>query len=95
MTPRRRPLPASGCLRARAKLALTLAAAPGNSDAANARTQLLGGAAVTIAPYLLGNLADHVGVRAAFSIEAALVAIAAALLVTAVAVGRRTTEQEL
>jgi MFS family permease len=76
-------------------LALTLAAAPGNSDAANARTQLLGGAAVTIAPYLLGNLADHVGLRAAFSIEATLVAIAAALLVTAVTVGRRTPEQEL
>jgi fucose permease len=69
-------------------LALTLAAAPGNSDAANARTQLLGGAVVTTAPYLLGSLADHVGVRAAFSVETALVAICAVLLLAALSVGR-------
>ena len=70
-------------------LALTLAAAPRNSDTANARTQLLGGTVVTTAPYLLGSLADHVGVRAAFTIEAALVAACAALLLTGVAIGRR------
>lgn len=73
-------------------LALTLAAAPRNSDRANARTQLLGGAVVTTAPYLLGSLADHVGVRAAFSIEVALVAASAALLLTGRTIGRRTPQ---
>ena len=42
-------------------LALTLAAASGNDDTANARTQLLGGVLVIAAPYLLGSLADHLG----------------------------------
>jgi MFS family permease len=73
-------------------LALALAAAPRNSDTANARTQLLGGAVVTTAPYLLGNLADHVGVRAAFTVEAVLVATSAALLLTGT-IGRRTPGQ--
>jgi len=44
-------------------LALTLAAAPGNGDTANARIQLLGGILVVAAPYLLGSLADHLGLR--------------------------------
>jgi MFS family permease len=74
-------------------LALTLAAAPHDSDTANARTQLLGGAVVTTAPYLLGTLADHIGVRAAFTIEAALVVAAAALLLTGLIIGRRTPER--
>jgi MFS family permease len=50
-------------------LALTLAAAPDNGDIANARIQLLGGLLVIVAPYLLGSLADHLGLRAAFTIE--------------------------
>jgi cyanate permease len=70
-------------------LALTLAAAPRNTDTANARTQLLGGTVVTTAPYLLGSLADQVGVRAAFGVEAALVAACATLLFTGLAIGRR------
>ena len=41
-------------------LALVLAAAPGNTDAANARAQLLGGVLVLAAPFLLGSLADHI-----------------------------------
>ena len=73
-------------------LALTLAAAPDNSDTANARTQLLGGTVVTTAPYLLGTLADHVGLHAAFTIEAALLAGAATLLLTGLTIGRRTRE---
>jgi MFS family permease len=71
-------------------LALTLAAAPRNSDTANARTQLLGGIVVTTAPYLLGSLADHVGVRAAFTVEAALIATCAALLLAGLTAGRPT-----
>jgi fucose permease len=66
-------------------LALTLAAAPGNGDTANARTQLLGGILVIAAPYLLGTLADHFGLHAAFTIEPVLIGAAALLLVA----GRR------
>lgn len=62
-------------------LALTLAAAPGHGDAANARTQLLGGVLVVAAPYLLGTLADHIGLRAAFTIEPVLIVASALLLV--------------
>ena len=54
-------------------LALTLAAAPGNGDTASARTQLLGGVLVIAAPYLLGSLADHLGLRTAFTIEPVLI----------------------
>jgi MFS family permease len=61
-------------------LALTLTAASGNGDTANARIQLLGGVLVTAAPYLLGSLADHVGLHAAFTIEPVLIAAALVLL---------------
>jgi MFS family permease len=61
-------------------LALTLAAAPGNGDTANARVQLLGGILVIAAPYLLGSLADHVGLHAAFTVEPVLIGAAALLL---------------
>lgn len=61
-------------------LALALAAAPGNGDGANGATQLLGGVLVTAAPYLLGSLADHVGLRVAFAIEPVLIGACAILL---------------
>jgi MFS family permease len=61
-------------------LALTLAAAPGNGDTANARIQLLGGALVVAAPYLLGSLADHFGLHAAFTIVPVLIGVCAVLL---------------
>lgn len=70
-------------------LALTLAAAPGNGDTANARTQLLGGVLVIAAPYLLGSLADHLGLRTAFTIEPALIGACALLLLAGVRLGRR------
>ena len=70
-------------------LALTLAAAPGNGDTANAATQLLGGALVVAAPYLLGSLADHVGLRAAFTIEPVLIGISALLLLAGLKAARR------
>jgi MFS family permease len=65
-------------------LALTLAAAPGNGDAANARTSLLGGVLVIAAPYLLGRLADQVGLRLAFTVEPVLIGLAALLLAAGV-----------
>ncbi len=61
-------------------VALALAAAPGREDAANARTQLLSGALVIVAPYLLGGLADRAGLRAAFGVEPVLIAACALLL---------------
>lgn len=61
-------------------LALTLAAAPGNADAASARTQLVGGAFVIADPYLLGSLSDHLGLHAAFTIEPVLIGICTLLL---------------
>lgn len=71
-------------------LALTLAAAPGNGDTANARTQLIGGVLVITAPYLLGSLADHFGLRAAFTVEPVLIGASALLLLAGLRLrGRR------
>jgi MFS family permease len=70
-------------------LALTLAAAPGNGDTANARTQLLAGALVVAAPYLLGSLADHFGLHAAFTIVPVLVGVCAVLLPAGLRLARR------
>jgi MFS family permease len=69
-------------------LALTLAAAPGNADAANARTQLLGGILVIASPYLLGILADHLGLHAAFTVEPVLIGAAALLLLAGLRLAR-------
>lgn len=63
-------------------LALTLAAAPGRTDVANARTQLLGGLVVIAAPFLLGSLADHLGLSAAFGIVPVLIVLSAGLLLS-------------
>ena len=70
-------------------LALTLAAAPGNGDTANARIQLLGGVLVIAAPYLLGTLADHLGLHAAFTIEPVLIAACALLLLAGLRLEQR------
>jgi MFS family permease len=69
-------------------LALALAAAPGNGDIANARVQLLGGVLVVAAPYLLGSLADHLGLHAAFTIEPVLIGAAALLLLAGLRLSR-------
>jgi fucose permease len=61
-------------------LSLALAAAPGNEDRANGTIQLLGGTLVIVFPYLLGSLADHLGLRAAFSVELVLIGTCAILL---------------
>jgi len=70
-------------------LSLTLAAAPGHTDAANARTQLLGGLTVIVAPFLLGSVADHVGLLAAFSVVPLLIALSGLLLLAAQAARHR------
>ena len=69
-------------------VALTLAAAPGNTDAANARTRLVGGLLVVGAPYLLGSLADHLGLHAAFAVEPALAGACGLLLLAGLRLGR-------
>jgi MFS family permease len=70
-------------------LAITLAAAPRHGDTANARTQLLGGVIVIAAPYLLGSLADHLGLRAAFTVEPVLIGACALLLLAGLRLARR------
>ncbi len=62
-------------------LALALGAAPGDEDRVNARTQLVGGLLVLVAPVVLGGLADRAGLTAAFSVELLLLALCLALLV--------------
>jgi MFS family permease len=69
-------------------LALALAAAPGRGDTVNARVQLLGGAFVVTAPYLLGSLADHLGLTTAFTVEPALIVASALLLLTGLRAGQ-------
>jgi predicted MFS family arabinose efflux permease len=64
-------------------LALTLAAAPENTDAANALTQLLGGVLVLAAPFLLGFLADRIGLAAGFAVAPALTVLSGLLLYAA------------
>jgi MFS family permease len=73
-------------------LALTLAAAPENGDAASARTQLLGGAFVIAAPYLLGSLSDHLGLHAAFTVEPVLIGICTLLLFAGLRLRRAAAE---
>ena len=76
-------------------LALALAAAPGNGDTANARVGLLGGVLVIAAPYLLGSLADQLGLRTAFTIEPVLIGACALLLLAGLRSGRQGAEGDL
>jgi MFS family permease len=62
-------------------LALALATAPENAEAATARTQILVGGAVISAPFALAAMADQVGIRTAFSLVLALIVLAAILLI--------------
>jgi MFS family permease len=77
-------------------LALALAVAPQHTDAANARMQLLGGVLVITAPYLLGSLADHLGLRSAFTVEPVLITLSALLLLAGIkATGRHNEKPTL
>jgi MFS family permease len=70
-------------------LALSLGAAPGREDQANSRSQLLGGLLVIVAPYLLGSLADHLGLATAFSVEPVLIGLCLLLMLTGLRAGHR------
>ena len=69
-------------------VALALGAAPGNEDTANGRIQLLGGAFGVVSPYLLGSLADSLGLHAAFTIEPVLIGVCALLLIAGLRFGQ-------
>jgi predicted MFS family arabinose efflux permease len=63
-------------------LALTLDAADGREDRANARSQLVLGLVAAVSPFLLGSLADRHGLAAAFTLEAVLIVVCLLLLWT-------------
>ena len=76
-------------------LALTLEAAPGRTDAANAVIQLIGGLAVVVAPFLLGALADHSGLHTAFAVELVLIVGCALLMLVAGQAGPHSRQTSL
>ena len=61
-------------------LALTLGAARGREDQANARSQVVLGLVAAASPYLLRSLADRHGLAVAFALEPALIALCVLLL---------------
>jgi predicted MFS family arabinose efflux permease len=60
-----------------------IAAVPGNSDAAAARLSIGGGGAILIAPFVLGALADRIGIATAFGIVMPMLLAALALALVA------------
>jgi predicted MFS family arabinose efflux permease len=71
-------------------LALTLDAAHGLEDRANARSQLVLGLAAAASPYLLGSLADRYGLAPAFALEPVLIGGCVVLLWAGLRVRDRT-----
>jgi fucose permease len=67
-------------------ISAAIASAPGNSDAAAARLTIGAGGALLVAPFVLGALADRIGISTAFGIVVPM--LLAALLLALVA-GRR------
>ena len=67
-------------------ISAAIASVPGNSDAAAARLAIGGGGAILVAPFVLGALADRIGIATAFGIVIPM--LLAALLLALVA-GRR------
>ena len=60
-------------------ISAAIASAPDNSDAAAARLSIGGGGAILVAPFVLGALADRIGIGAAFGIVVPML-LAAVLL---------------
>jgi fucose permease len=67
-------------------ISAAIAAAPGNTDAAAARLAIGGGGAILVAPFVLGALADRVGIGTAFGIVVPMLLAALSLALIA---GRR------
>ena len=57
-------------------VALATEAAPGQADRASARLSIAAGLSALIAPFILGALADHIGIGQAFGIAIPLLALA-------------------
>jgi fucose permease len=64
-------------------IAVGVAAAPGRTDTATARLGLAGGSAILTAPFVLGAVADRVGIERAYGIVVPL--LFAAVVLTLVA----------
>jgi predicted MFS family arabinose efflux permease len=60
-----------------------IASAPGNSDAAAARLSIGGGGAILTAPFILGALADRIGIATAFGIVVPMLLAALTLALVA------------
>jgi predicted MFS family arabinose efflux permease len=60
-----------------------IASAPGNSDAAAARLAIGGGGAILVAPFILGALADRIGIATAFGIVIPMLLAALSLALVA------------
>ena len=54
----------------------------------------MGGVLVIAAPYLLGRLADHLGLHAAFTVEPVLIGVCALLLIAGRWLARRAIPQD-
>jgi fucose permease len=61
-----------------------IASVPGNSDAAAARLAIGGGGAILVAPFVLGALADRIGIATAFGIVIPMLLAALTLALVAV-----------
>jgi predicted MFS family arabinose efflux permease len=74
-------------------VSLALSAAGPKTDVANGLSQVIGGVLVVVAPFVLGSLADAVGLTGAFAIAPALAVGCGALLAMSSLVGRRSRRQ--
>jgi fucose permease len=72
-------------------ISAAIASAPGNSDAAAARLSIGGGGAILVAPFMLGSLADRIGISTAFAIVIPMLLAALALALLAGRRGRLST----
>ncbi len=72
-------------------LSLTLEAAEGQEDRANARSQVVLGVLAAAFPFLLGSLADHYGLIAGFALEPVLIVLCFGLLLGAMRARRQPT----
>jgi fucose permease len=72
-------------------ISAAIASAPGNSDAAAARLSIGGGGAILVAPFMLGSLADRIGISTAFAIVIPMLLAALALALLAGRRGRPST----
>jgi fucose permease len=64
-------------------ISVGVAAVPGGTDTATARLALAGGGAILLAPFVLGVIADRIGIEGAYGIVVPLLLAAVALMLVA------------